>query len=101
MENVKKKELPKKFLSLNVFVTREKESERNGTVRINEARTSLSTSAHFFYSFRTRLSPLLLTITRRFQHFGEERVDGGVTDQLEKEQVLQTFETDASQRWKA
>lgn len=36
-------------------------------------------------------------LMRRLQHLHQEGVDGRVADELEKEQVLQTFEADGAQ----
>ena len=46
-----------------------------------------------------RGSLLLCHLMRSFEHLHEEGVDGRVTNQLEKEQVLQTLEPDGPQRW--
>lgn len=35
------------------------------------------------------------------QHLHQEGVDGGVTNQLKEEQVLQTLQTNGAQRWQS
>lgn len=41
--------------------------------------------------------PVSRGLMRRFQHFHEEGVDGGIADQFEEEEMLQTLQSDGAQ----